>query len=437
MSTRKRIAIVGTGISGMVAAWMLNSDHDLEIIEARPRYGGHTRTITVDSRAGKGPVDTGFIVYNEKNYPNFTQLLGHLGVETAQSDMSFSVRDDSSGVEYCGSSLNAIFAQRLNLFRPSFHGMLKDIQRFYKDGKRFLEDPDLLMSLGDFVRKGKYGEPFVRLHLLPIGCAVWSAQPEDMLKMPMFFFARFFENHGFFDIGDRPQWRYIKGGSREYAKKLTASFSGRIRYHTQVERIRRFPDRVELTTEFGTEVFDAVILAVHSNQALQLLADPTPMEQYVLGAIPYRPNDVILHTDTRLLPRKRRAWAAWNYHVGGEEGPSARVTYNMNTLQNLQTPETWLVSLNRSSAIRPESIVSRATLYHPVFTQETLAAQRQVRYINGPERTWFCGAWCGYGFHEDGVKSALEVGKDFGKDLTQCILRSTRESLNTAASVLS
>jgi predicted NAD/FAD-binding protein len=408
-----KIAIVGTGIAGNYAAYRLAKKHDITVFESSQRIGGHTNTIEVDDGGRALAVDTGFIVYNDATYPNFLALLDELGVESQASDMSFSVTGGESGLEYNGSSLNRLFAQRSNLFRPSFYRMLMDILRFNREAPGLIEQPDFDLSLGEYLDRNGYSRNFTEHYILPMGSAIWSATAERMRAMPAVFFVRFFQNHGLLSVNDRPQWRVIKGGSARYVEKLVAGHRDRIRTGAAVESVRRFPDHVEIRAKgCEAERFDRVILACHSDQALAMLADPTPDEQEVLGAIAYQRNEAVLHTDTALMPKRRRAWAAWNYNipaVPGQQGGKVTLTYNMNILQGLDASREYCVTLNNTDAIDPQKILRVIQYDHPIFTERAVAAQSRHRAINGARRTYYCGAYWRYGFHEDGVVSAIDA----------------------------
>ena len=412
-----KIAIIGTGISGNVAAWHLNRDHDITVFEAGSYVGGHTNTIDVDTPDGPLPIDTGFIVFNDRTYPNFVRLLQELDVPSRASDMSFAVRGDSQGVEYNGSNLNGLFAQRMNLLRPSFHRMLRDILRFNREAPGLLgsENPDT--SLGEYLRINGYNREFIDHYLVPMGAAIWSAEPRMLLRMPARFFVRFFHNHGLLSLEDRPQWRVIRGGSREYVSRLVAAHRHRIRLNCPVLSVTRLPDRVIVRTEgFGAEKFDAVFLACHSDQALQLLTDPSRAEREVLGAIRYQHNEAVLHTDGSLMPRRRRAWASWNYRLPTRSDEFVTLTYHMNRLQGLRTSRDYFVTLNSTHSIRETDVIRRIGYRHPVFTRSAVDAQSRKHEIDGANRTYFCGAYWRYGFHEDGVVSALSALRRFEED---------------------
>lgn len=412
-----KIAIVGSGISGLVASHLLSPDHDMHLLEANDYIGGHTHTVNVQRDDRSYDIDTGFIVYNELNYPNFTKLVKQLGVASQPSDMCFSVRSDKTGLEYGGTTPNTLFAQRRNLLRPSFYRMLFGITRFNKRAQALLDDESNRMTLGEYLEQGGYSRDLIDHYVIPMGAAIWSADPSKMREFPARSFVQFFKNHLFLDVYKMPVWRTIKGGSHRYVEALTSSFKDKIRLNCPVTSIRRFEDGVELHHAGGTERFDHVIIAAHSDQALSMLSDPSATEREVLGAIDYQENDVVLHTDERLLPRNRRAWASWNYIIPDQPQPRAALTYNMNMLQSLDAPDTFCVTLNRTEDIRPETILQRFRYHHPVFSLKALDAQRRWSDVSGRRRTHFAGAYWGFGFHEDGVKSGLRVCEHFGKKL--------------------
>ena len=414
----QRIAVVGTGISGLVSAHLLYPDHDITIFEANDYVGGHTNTLEVELEGQVYPVDTGFIVFTEAAYPNFVKLLGKLGVASQPSDMSFSVRCEATGLEYNGASLNKLFAQRRNLFRPSFHRMLRDIVRFYRESRELLTGQDSTTTLGEYLSQNGYSSAFIEQHIIPMGAAIWSSSPEQMLAFPARHFVQFFDHHGFLKLRDRPQWRTVHGGSHSYVKALIEPLGERIRLSQPVAQIRRSPDGVDLTTANGElHRFDSVVLACHSDQALRMLTDPSPAERDVLGAIEYQGNQTVLHTDESILPRRRRAWASWNYFLPSRDTGLSTVTYNMNMLQSLNAPRTFCVTLNSDRMIDPDQVIRRITYHHPRFTADTMAAQARHSEINSVNRTFFCGAYWGFGFHEDGVRSALTALKGFGREI--------------------
>ena len=404
-----KIAIVGSGISGTYAAHKLHPFHDITVFEADSRAGGHTNTVDAVADGRHFSIDTGFIVFNELNYPNFINMLNELGIKSQRSEMSFSFKCELSGLEYNGRSLAALFAQKRNLLRPSFYKMILDIMRFNRTADKLLNTHESV-SMGEYLDNNNFSGPMVEDYLLPMAGAIWSSEPGMMRRFPAPQFGRFFMNHGLMQVKDRPQWRTISNGSREYLKAACKPFVERIRLNTPVDWIQRFSDHVLVKTPGAEpERFDQVIIATHSDQALKLLRDPSPGETEVLGAIPYQQNDTILHTDTRLMPKRRKAWAAWNYHRPIEAVSDVSVTYNLTTLQNIPTDTQFLVTLNGSKTIDPKKIIQRISYEHPVFNLKSMAAQKRWADINGVQRTWYCGAYWGYGFHEDGVNSAIRV----------------------------
>jgi uncharacterized protein len=403
-----RIAIIGSGIAGLTAARRLYKDHDITVFEAADYVGGHTNTIDVELEGRRWAVDTGFIVFNDWTYPNFIALMNEIGVESQPSDMGFSVHCDRSGLEYCGSSLGQLFAQRSNLVSPGFWRMIRDILRFNRESPRLLEGGEDALCLGDYLARERYSTRFIQHYIVPMGAAIWSTDPQTMLSFPARYFVEFFSNHGLLSVNDRPQWRVIKGGSRSYIAPLTAPFASRIRTNSPVHRVERDDLGVDLLLDDGHRArFDAVVFACHSDQALALLAAPTREEREVLGAIPYQPNLAVLHTDERLLPTRRHAWAAWNYHIPASRQEAVSVTYNMNILQGLDATTQFLVTLNPTVDIHPDRIIREIMYQHPVYTPEGIAAQRRRAELMGQQRSFYCGAWWSYGFHEDGVRSGL------------------------------
>ena len=412
-----RIAIIGTGISGLTAAHLLHSDHELTLYEANDYVGGHTHTIDVERDGRRHAVDTGFIVFNEDNYPNLLKLFRRLGVAWQPSTMAFSVRCERTGLEYRASSLNTFFAQLRNLLRPGLWRLLWDIARFRREACELIgRSTDI--SLGDYLREKRYSQPFVEWFIVPMGAAIWSAEPVTFGQFPARRFVEFFANHGILRLRGQPRWLVVRGGSQRYVEKLIEPLRQRIRLSCPVRRVRRLDDGVEITAGDGPpERFDEVIVAVHSDEALALLADPTPAERQILGAIPYQPNETTLHTDASLLPRCRRAWASWNYHLPAQPRAGVAVTYYMNMLQSLDAPVHFCVTLNRGGDIDPAAVIRSFTYAHPVYTAAAPAAQARHAEISGPRHTHYCGAYWGYGFHEDGVNSALAVCRRFGKHL--------------------
>jgi predicted NAD/FAD-binding protein len=412
-----KIAIVGSGISGLVSAHLLHPRHDVTVFEAEGRIGGHTHTVDVEIEGEHHAVDTGFIVYNERTYPHFTRLLERLGVETQPSDMSFGISCERTGLEWASRGLGSLFAQRSNLLRPSFHRMLRDVLRFNRESRRLLEQGDEKVALGDYLCGAGYSAGFVEHYIVPMGAAIWSSPPDAFLRFPAATFARFFDNHGLLDTPPTLPWRVIRGGSSRYVEKLVAPFRDRIRLVCVVRALRRQRRFVEVATAEGVERYDRVILAVHSDQALQLLVDSSGLERAVLRSIRYQGNDVVLHTDVSLMPRRRRAWASWNYRLPRERFDRVLVTYHMNRLQGLRSRRELLVTLNGGDRIDPAQVLGRYVYAHPVFDADAIAAQKRHAEIDGVNRTHFCGAWWGHGFHEDGVKSALAVCRKLGAEL--------------------
>jgi uncharacterized protein len=412
-----KIAVVGAGISGLVCAHLLHDEHDLTVFEANDYAGGHTHTVRVDTSDETHWVDTGFIVLNDRTYPRFERLLAGIGVATQRSTMSFSV-SDGKNFEYNGASANGLFARRSNLARPSFHRMIFDLMRFNREARSLIGLNGSGPSLGEFLHEGRYSPQFVQRLIVPQASAVWSADPRRMWEFPASMLAEFFANHGMFGLADRPTWLTVKGGSARYVEAIVRPLGERLRLSSPVRRIERFDDRVEITPAGGEpESFDEVVLAVHSDQALRMLCDPSAAEAEVLGAIPYQRNDTVLHTDRALLPRRRRAWASWNFHLQDRPADRTTVTYHMNRLQALRADREFCVTLNKSEAIDPESVIRTMNYDHPVYTPAGLAAQRRWDQVSGVRRTHYCGAYWGYGFHEDGVVSGLRVCERFGKVL--------------------
>jgi len=413
-----KVAVVGTGIAGLSAAWLLRRHADVTLYEQAGYAGGHTHTFAVP---GGPPVDTGFIVFNERNYPHLTSLFRHLGVATQETDMSFSASIEGGRIEYAGDNLDTLFAQRWNLFDRSHWRMLLDIARFNRDAKRALRDglvPEL--TLGQFIMRGGYGDELSRRYLLPMAAAIWSCPVGAMLQFPAASFLKFFENHGLLGLMDRPRWRTVSGGSHEYVKKLVAALGERLRLDTAVTAVRRVDGAVRIwDAKGGVAGYDQVVMAVHPDQALRLLAGATSLERRVLGAFRFQDNRVLLHTDAALMPKRRKVWAAWNYLSDQSVGRNSRVSvsYWMNRLQRLGGDKDYFVSLNPLQEPAPGSVVYETTYAHPVFTREAIAAQGQLGSIQGVEGLWFCGAWTGYGFHEDGLRSAVEVAQGLGASI--------------------
>jgi predicted NAD/FAD-binding protein len=413
-----RIAIIGTGISGMTSAYLLSEDHEVVVYEANNYIGGHTNTVDVSLNGQQFAVDTGFIVFNEKTYPNFIKLMRRLGVGWQNSVMSFSVQCEKTGLEFSPSTLNSLFIQRRNLLRPSFYRMLRDALRFKRDSEALLGSDDYTLTLAEFLSGKGYSRTFIEHFIIPMGEAVWSTDPVKFNEFPARYFAQFFKNHGFLNVKDQPQWLTIKGRSRQYIEPITQPYVKQIRLNCPVAAVRRYAEHVEIQPQNqAAEKFDQVVIATHSDQALALLDDPTDAEKNILGVIPYQENQAVLHCDESLLPTKKAAWASWNYHIPREDLGRVAVTYDMNILQRIGAPRELCVSLNLAKAIDPAKIYREMIYHHPVYNPESLAARHSHREISGVNRTHYAGAYWGYGFHEDGVVSALEVCRHFGKTL--------------------
>jgi len=419
---RLRIAVIGTGISGMSAAWLLQKTHDITVYEKGQWIGGHSNTVdAVFTNHGKRqtiPVDTGFIVYNERTYPNLTAMFDHLGVATQASDMSFSASVNDGAFEYSGYSLRTMLAQKRNLIRPRFWNMVWDIMRFFREAAAdAMLEKNRGLSLGEYLSENGYSEAFLRDYLLPLGGAIWSASLRDMRAYPLESFVRFFKNHGLLEAKqkNRPQWRTVTGGSRSYVSRLTADFAGRIITNCWVKAVRRAPDHVDLILDDGSKhVFDHVVIATHSDQALEMLTDPSARERTLLGAIRYERNRAVLHSDATLMPKRRRAWASWNYisAAGNTDTQLVCLTYWMNLLQNIDDRHPLFVTLNPHREPRAQHAAFEYD--HPIFDHAALEAQRQLWSLQGVKRTWFCGAYFGHGFHEDGLQAGLAVGEALG-----------------------
>lgn len=407
------IAVIGAGISGLAAAYDLTkAGHNVTVLERNDRIGGHTATMDIHHQGRDYAIDTGFIVYNDWTYPKFIELLTELGVQSQATEMSFSVSCDATGLEYGGNNLNTLFAQRRNILRPSFLKMVGDILRFNKESIEDLESGAIPpeQTLGEYLTSKGYSQGFISQYLVPMGCAIWSASTKAMMEFPLLFFVRFFKNHGLLSVNNRPQWRVIKGGSREYIDPLIETFKQNIEVNAVIAKVSRTETGVQITMASGEDKhFDQVVFACHSDQALGLLSDTSEQEQSVLGAIAYQDNEVILHTDTDLLPEKSLAWSSWNYRLRKQKQARAVLTYNMNILQGIESDTTFCVTLNDTKAINSDKILGRYRYAHPVFTLDAIAAQARWQEINGVNNTWFCGAYWANGFHEDGVASARRV----------------------------
>ncbi len=414
-----KIAVIGAGISGMASAYYLSKKHEVHLFEASERLGGHTNTIDVTLGSKNYAVDTGFIVFNSKNYPLFSALMNEIGVEYQNSHMSFSVKSQKDGLEYNGTSINSLFCQRKNLLSPKFYRMIRDIMRFNKEATEYFikqkSTNDLEpMSIEEFANRNNYSKEFIECYLIPMGAALWSASRVEMRKFPLNFFVRFFYHHGMLTVDARPQWYVIKGGSKSYIPKLTARYSENIHLESKVSKVRRTPSGVEVTVNGEALMFDEVVFSSHADQTLSILENPTSKENEILSAFKYRPNDVLLHTDTSILPKSKLGHASWNYFIPAVERERVAVTYHMNILQSINAPETFLVSLNMDDLIDPAKVLKKISYSHPIFDLEASNAQQRWGEISGRDRIHYTGAYWGNGFHEDGTRSAFQVAQSFG-----------------------
>lgn len=409
-----RIAVVGSGIAGLASAWLLSRQHEVTLFEANSYFGGHTHTHDVMQQGRNYRIDSGFIVHNPSHYPLLTRMFDALGVASQPTTMSFSVRSEASGLEYNAATLDTLFCQRRNILSPRFHGMVRDLMRFYREAPALLLQPDDVTTLGDYLDRHGYGAAFRDEHLMPMASALWSSPATQILSFPARYLVQFMANHQMLQVSDRPQWRVVRGGSSSYVEALRARWSVRERLNCAVRSIRRQADGVQIESAAGVEHFDQLVLACHSDQALALLADADEREQAILGAMPYQANDTVLHTDASVLPVRRKAWAAWNAWLPRDTHEACTVSYCMNVLQGIQSAEPFVVTLNRTAAIDPDKVLARMRYHHPVYTQASVAAQTRKAEIQGQHRTWFAGAYWGWGFHEDGMRSAVEVAAALG-----------------------
>jgi len=414
-----KIAIIGSDISGLTAAYYLAPRHDITVYESASRLGGHTATVDVDNEGESIAIDTGCIVYNDWTYPKFIELMNEIGVSSKPTEMSFSVRCDDSGLEYGGNNINTLFAQRSNLFKPYFLSMVQDILRFNREAIEDLDNGNISESitLGEYLSQNGYRPAFIDKYLLPMGCAIWSASTDNMISFPLLFFARFLKNHGLLSVNNRPQWRVIEGGSRSYLAPLTQSFKDSIKLNSNIQSVRRCDGSIELSFSVGnTAKYDHVIFACHSDQTLGLLRDASKAERNALTAIPYQDNEVVLHTDESLLPNRKLAWSSWNYWLRQNCQERAVLTYNMNIPQGLNASKTYCVTLNAIESIDANKIIERFNYNHPVFSLESIGAAQKIKHINGRNRTWLSGAYLGNGFHEDGVTNGRSVADSLNRN---------------------
>ena len=414
-----KIAIIGSGISGLTSAYLLNRNHDITVFEANDYIGGHTHTHNIKIKDKEYAVDTGFIVYNERTYPNFIKLLDTLGVERQLSTMGFSVKSASEDYEYAGESLNSLFAKRSNIFRLGFLRMLYEMYRFGKKSDSTGLGLDVSITLGTYLRSENYSNEFINYFIIPMGAAIWSTPANKVLDMPAYFFIKFFYNHGMLEIINRPKWWVIKDGSSAYIKKIIKGFESKINLSSPIRTVSRLDNGIEIETANSKKplIFDAVVFATHSDQALGMLKDPTEKEKDILSSIPYQKNEVLLHTDSSVLPKRKLAWASWNYQLDSNPESPVVLTYNMNILQSLDCDETFCVTLNDHQSVDKSKVLKKITYHHPLFTVKGIEAQKRKLEISGVNNTYYCGAYWHNGFHEDGVASAIEVCKHFGEKI--------------------
>ncbi len=409
-----RIAVVGSGIAGLASAWLLSRRHEVVLFERESRLGGHTHTHTVQQAGREYRVDSGFIVFNPHNYPLLSRLFGELGVRSQPTSMSFSVQDARNGLEYNATNLDAMFCQRKNLLSPRFWRMVREILHFYRESPALLQSDAPGPSLGEYLEAGGYSALFAEDHLIPMASALWSSASSEVLRFPAKYLVQFMANHQMLSASQRPTWCVVQGGSSSYIEAMQSRWELQLRLGCPVHSVRRDAEGVEVNSAAGSERFDQLVLACHSDQALALLGDADAREREILGAMPYQANETLLHTDARLLPTRRKAWAAWNAYVPAEPAAACTVSYCMNLLQSLDSPEPFVVSLGRSAEIDPAKVLARMNYHHPLYSHASVAAQARKAEIQGQRRTWFAGAYWGWGFHEDGMRSAVEVANALG-----------------------
>ena len=410
---RQNIAIIGSGISGLTSAYLLSRYHNVHLYEKNDYIGGHTHTHELNENSNKLNVDSGFIVYNENTYPNFIKLLDTLKVERQHTEMGFSVKSNIGDFEYAGNSLRSFFAQKSNILKPKFWKMTFDIIRFNKIANNDHEKK-INLSLKEYLNKYSFSKSFAKNYILPMGAAIWSTSPKLMLDMPAYFFIRFFKNHGLLKIADRPQWWVIKNGSNQYVKEIIKPFINHIHLNSKIDTISRKDGKVYIGTKDKIKKYDSIVISTHSNQALNLLSDPTTDEKNILGNIKYQKNTALIHTDVSILPKRKLAWSSWNYLINQDSNQLVTLTYNMNILQNLKSNKTYCVTINNTKKLNPDKIIKEIIYHHPLFTESSVKAQKQKAIICGSNNTYYTGAYWGYGFHEDGVNSALDVCSKFG-----------------------
>ena len=412
-----KIAIVGTGISGLTSAYILNKRHDITIYEKNNYIGGHTHTHKIKDKNQFFNIDSGFIVYNENTYPNFIKLLDIINIKRQHTDMGFSVKSSKLDFEYAGNSLNSIFSKKTNLFNLKFLKMIYDILKFNRLSNKEVVMDNHDLTLREYLKSNSFSQYFINNYIIPMGAAIWSTSPKLMLDMPAHFFIRFFKNHGLLQITNRPQWWVIKNGSKQYVKELIKSFKDNIKLNARIESIKRLNNKIYINVNGIEEIFDKVIIGTHSDQALQLLEKPTNEEKNILNKIKYQKNIALIHTDDTILPKRKLAWSSWNYLINENKNDLVTLTYNMNILQRLKSDTTYCVTINNTEDLNKSKVIKKITYHHPLFTVNSVKAQTDKDNICGKNNTYYCGAYWGYGFHEDGVRSALDVCKKFGLEL--------------------
>lgn len=406
-----KIAVIGSGIAGISAAWGLSHQHDVTLFESEARLGGHTHTHDLQMDGKSYRIDSGFIVHNPENYPLFCGFLNELEVNTKTTEMSFSVHNQDTGLYYNANSIATMFCQKRNIISPKFYGMIQDIQRFYKECPALLNQAEDGPSLGDYLVQNKYGDYFISNHLIPMASALWSSPSQSILDFPAKYLVAFMSNHHMLQINNRPQWRVLENGSSSYIEKLIQRWKVEVQLNTRINRVIRETDRVCIQTADGEQYFDQVVFACHSDQALALLDTPSEAEASILGAIRYQNNETILHHDAKVLPPNPKAWAAWNVNIRNNDATQCTVSYCMNILQGIESPEPFVVSLNQRAQIDTNKIIAVMDYQHPIYTHDMVNAQKRRHEINGQHRTWYCGAYWGFGFHEDGFRSGFEVAQ--------------------------
>jgi predicted NAD/FAD-binding protein len=417
ITKRQKIAVIGSGISSLTSAYILSREHDVHLFEKNNYIGGHTHTHKINQDDKVLNIDSGFIVYNENTYPNFIKLLDQLNVKRQHTSMGFSVKSQKKDFEYAGNSLSSFFAQRKNIISPSFIKMACDILRFNKLSLNNYANIEENLSLNDYLKKYNFSKRFINHYIVPMGAAIWSTSPKLMLDMPASFFIRFFKNHGLLQVTNRPQWWVIKDGSKQYVKEIIKPFKENIRLDTKIDFIERINNKVKIGYKDKEEDFDSVVIGAHSDQALRLLKNPSNEELNILSKIKYQKNIALIHTDKSILPKRSSAWSSWNYLINEDKNELVTLTYNMNILQSLSSDKTYCVTINNTHDLDKNKIIKEITYHHPLFTKESVDAQKQKSIICGNNKTYFCGAYWGYGFHEDGVNSAMDVCKKFGLSL--------------------